>query len=156
MPQTWNLSYQLLSLMKNPSLIIPAALVLILFAACENESRPRNRADSPAAAGGNQYGYQATPGTANDFVTDETVPPPTETPTPEPTPDPTVSATPTPAPTPAVAAPVRELPYGTPVPGKQGFVTSPHAPYAGYVDVRGFPPNTEVKDPYSGKIFLVP
>jgi hypothetical protein len=48
------------------------------------------------------------------------------------------------------------LPYGTPVPGKQGFVTSPFAPESGYVDVRSFPPGTEVNDPYSGKIFLTP
>ncbi len=61
-------------------------------------------------------------------------------------------ATPTPVP---VAAP-RDLPYGTPVPGKPGYVTSPHSPTAGYVDVKGFPPGSEVKDPYSGKIFLVP
>ncbi|MEI8340457.1 MAG: hypothetical protein WCH43_02845 [Verrucomicrobiota bacterium] len=50
----------------------------------------------------------------------------------------------------------KDYAYGTPVPNKPGFVTSPHAPYAGYVDVRGFPPGTEVKDPYTGKIFLVP
>ncbi len=53
-------------------------------------------------------------------------------------------------------APKQEYPYGKAVPGKPGFVTSPHAPYSGYVDVRGFPPGTEVKDPYTGKIFLVP
>ena len=48
------------------------------------------------------------------------------------------------------------LDYAKPVAGKPGFVTSPFAPAAGYIDVRGFPPGTEVKDPYSGKTFLVP
>ena len=46
--------------------------------------------------------------------------------------------------------------YGTPVPGKQGLVTSPFSPDSGYIDVRSFPPGTEVKDPYSGKTFLTP
>ena len=48
------------------------------------------------------------------------------------------------------------LPYGTPVPGKQGLVASPFSPNSGYIDVRSFPPGTEVKDPYTGKIFLTP
>ena len=48
------------------------------------------------------------------------------------------------------------LKYGTPVPGKKGFVTSPFSSEAGYIDVRGFPPGTAVKDPYSGKIILTP
>jgi hypothetical protein len=46
--------------------------------------------------------------------------------------------------------------YGNPVPGKQGLVTSPFSPDNGYIDVRSFPPGTEVKDPYTGKIFLTP
>jgi hypothetical protein len=50
----------------------------------------------------------------------------------------------------------KDYPYATPVAGKPGFVTSPYAPYSGYVDVRGFPPGTEVKDPYTQKVFLVP
>lgn len=50
----------------------------------------------------------------------------------------------------------RDLPYGTPVPGKKGFVTSPFAPDSGYIDVRDFPPGTEVKDPYTGRTFLTP
>ena len=52
--------------------------------------------------------------------------------------------------------PRRDLPYGIPVPNKVGFVTSPYAPKSGYVDVRSFPSGTEVKDPYTGKIFLTP
>ncbi|HEY6070153.1 MAG TPA: hypothetical protein VIU85_02185 [Chthoniobacterales bacterium] len=49
-----------------------------------------------------------------------------------------------------------DLPYGTPVAGKQGFVTSPFSPNSGYIDVRGFAPGTPVKDPYTGKVFLTP
>jgi hypothetical protein len=49
-----------------------------------------------------------------------------------------------------------DLKYGTPVAGKPGFVTSPFSPNGGYIDVRGFQPGTEVKDPYTGKTFLTP
>lgn len=56
----------------------------------------------------------------------------------------------------SATAPAREIPIGTPVAGKPGFVTSPFKPTAGYVDVRGFSPGEQAKCPYSGKIFLVP
>lgn len=81
------------------------------------------------------------------------------------------SASPTPTPVPAPPSqknirvakaiatrrnPKGDLPYGIPVPGKQGLVTSPFSPESGYIDVRSFPPGTEVKDPYTGKTFLTP
>jgi len=46
--------------------------------------------------------------------------------------------------------------YAKPVPGKPGFVTNPFDESKGMIDVRGFPPGTEVKDPSTGKNFLVP
>jgi hypothetical protein len=47
-------------------------------------------------------------------------------------------------------------PFAVPVPGKKGFVMSPYAPDSGYIDVRNYPPGSEVKDPYTGKTFLTP
>lgn len=47
------------------------------------------------------------------------------------------------------------IPYASPVPDKPGFVYSPHNPKF-LIDVRGFPPGTEVNDPNSGKVFKVP
>ena len=49
-----------------------------------------------------------------------------------------------------------DLPSAVPVPDKPGFVTSPYAPRAGFVDVRGFPAGTKIKCPYTGKPFVIP
>ena len=137
--------------MKKSSLIVlgSAAAVLVL-AACETSDKNSSRFNR----GTNRFGYGAA-GAGTQYAT--------PTPTPEgyveqPVVDPFAAPAPTPTPVapPPAPAPARDISYGTPVPGKSGFVTSPHSPYAGYVDVRGFPPGTEVKCPYSGKIFLVP
>lgn len=83
------------------------------------------------------------------------------------------TASPEPSPSPSLGAPdehnVRtasaapeakwakaDIPYAIPVPGKQGFVISPFAPESGYIDVRQFPPGTDVKDPFTGKVFRTP
>ena len=49
-----------------------------------------------------------------------------------------------------------DLPYGIPVAGHKGMVTSPYVPDGNYIDVSGFAPGSAAKDPYSGRIFLVP
>jgi hypothetical protein len=48
-----------------------------------------------------------------------------------------------------------QVPYASPVPNKPGFVYSPYDPKF-LIDVRGFPPGTEVKDPNTGKLLKVP
>lgn len=78
--------------------------------------------------------------TATPRVVQSEKPPPSNSPTP---PASTVSQT-------------AELPYGKPVPGKPGYVFSPFDKNGGYVDVTGYSPGQKVKDPYTGKIFLVP
>jgi hypothetical protein len=49
-----------------------------------------------------------------------------------------------------------DLPYGIPVPGHKGMVTSPYSPEGNYIDVTAFAAGSAVRDPYTGKVFLVP
>jgi len=49
-----------------------------------------------------------------------------------------------------------DMPYGIPVPGHKGMVTSPYSPEGNYIDVSAFAPGSAVRDPYTGKTFLVP
>jgi hypothetical protein len=65
----------------------------------------------------------------------------------------TAQAKPSPSPKPSTAQP--SFPTAKSVPGKAGYVFSPSDPNK-YVDVSGYAPGSKVKDPYSGKIFLVP
>jgi len=61
----------------------------------------------------------------------------------------------TPLPTASPIAQDTSLPYGKPVAGKPGFVSSPYDPRF-LIDVRGFPPGTLVNDPNTNKPFRVP
>ena len=69
--------------------------------------------------------------------------------------DPTAPESVPSAPTAPATTAKGDYPYGVPVPGKPGFVRSPYSPDK-MTDVRGYAPGTEVKDPYTQKIFLVP
>ena len=49
-----------------------------------------------------------------------------------------------------------DMPYGIPVPGHKGMVTSPYSPEGNYIDVSAFASGSAVRDPFTGKMFLVP
>ena len=79
---------------------------------------------------------------------------PLATPTAEPKKPPVDTVEPPPSPAAQPSASL-DFPTAKPVEGKPGFVYSPFEE-GKYVDVSGYAPGSKVKDPYSGKIFLVP
>lgn len=58
--------------------------------------------------------------------------------------------------TPPAKGETQDIPYGTPITNRPGFVNSPYAAKHQLVDVTGLPPGMEVKCPYTGKLFRVP
>ena len=104
-------------------------------------------------------GRTVTPSTATTQRTTTTQNPPRTTVKPGPSPKlspPTVTEKSKPSPSPSRPTTTQSLPTAKPVPGKPGYVFSPFDPSGGYVDVTGYTSGQKVKDPYSGKIFLVP
>ncbi len=102
------------------------------------------------------------PPTAPTKVAANTTPPPsTPAPSTAPSPQPSTSGSAAagsqPAPVKAPGAPAaNEIPFGTAIAGRPGFVNSPFAAKHQLVDVTGLPTGMEVKCPYTGKLFRVP
>jgi hypothetical protein len=106
-------------------------------------------------------GRTVTPSTTDSqrrTTTTQNPPRTTVKPSPSPKSSPaTVTEKPRPSPSPSRTTTTQaQIPTAKPVPGKPGYVFSPFDPSGGYVDVTGYTSGQKVKDPYSGKIFLVP
>ena len=125
-----------------------ALLTAFFFASCAEEPPPpitqHHRPATYAATQPQEYPPPQQPFNPNGPVQPMATPPP-----------PQVAPSPPPTAAPQTKVAKGDYPYGIPVPGKPHLVESPYSP-GKYIDVEGFPPGTEVKDPYTDKIFLVP
>ena len=123
----------------------------LLLAACSHSSRTQYASEG-------RFGYRGEVGVDPEAQPQPTPEPDSQYLAPAPSPTPTVSEVPSSDPTPTPLPLKRESVYGIPVPGRPGYVSSPFVPNSGLIDVRGYPPGTEVKDPYTQnrRTFLVP
>jgi hypothetical protein len=117
-------------------------------AATEKQDRPdkprnNDRGEDPAKLHDNDNSDNGDKPANTEPKTDKPVTDPAPT-------NPPVVEDPKPKPT------TTNLPFGTPVIGKKGFVYSPYAPDKGMVDVSDIPSGTKVECPYTKKVFRVP
>jgi hypothetical protein len=159
--------------MKQHIRILSLAAGVLLLASCESTNKGSHKdkhrepdryknLDNPPSKGESQFlqppdGTPPPDGTQGQLAPVDTPGQGTNPVPPPPTADnqPPVTGT-TPPPPPVTPPAGNSIPYGKPVPGKKGFVTSPFDAAAGMIDVRDIAPGTKVKDPYTGKVFLVP
>ena len=126
-----------------------ALLAAFAFTSCEIDQPPPQRRHPAPRYPSAQQQQQQYPPQPQPFPQEGVPPAPSTPPT-------DVAVEPQTAPAPVAPTTAKgDYPYGVPVPGKPGFVRSPFSPDK-MTDVRGYAPGTEVKDPYTGKIFLVP
>jgi hypothetical protein len=156
------------------------AAACVTFASCES-TWPYGASDTESRRGSgysldnppsSQSRYMPGPGgAAGATATTETVETTTTSTTPQPdsvqpgptTTAPDTSALPQPPPPPnttttTTTTTTAPASYGSPVPGRKGFVYPPGSDQKpeNMVDVRDFTPGQKVRDPRTGKVFLVP
>lgn len=164
--------------MKKLASLALAALAGSLFVSCETASNPNSGRtvfrleDNPSSGSGSRYGYRSgadqnaggAPATTgpDEGEPDDVLGGGTELLNPDgggtgtvadggTSTNPAGGGTKPPKTPPVTAA----TPFANPVPGKFGHVYSPYAKNK-EVDVSGYPPGTEVRCPYTQKIFKVP
>jgi hypothetical protein len=100
-------------------------------------------------------GRPVAPGTSSNKKHESQANAPRPSPTPASTSTRKLTAQAKATPSPKASTAQLSFPTAKSVPGKPGYVFSVSDP-GKYVDVSGYAPGSKVKDPYSGKIFLVP